>query len=121
MEFQQKVLQAYEKIEELIESLEFSYDDEGGPSKIRSEDFLIEFSENDQNNLEAKLTIFNDDDHGEHEELRFEIFEKLEKLVWIMYQDFQNNDPCSFMYVFDTDHLNDDLVIYRVVGIDYLS
>ena len=70
----------------------------------------------DDKDLEMEESAF----HGILYDLRFKIFELLETQLWPVFVENSNNNPCSFQYKYDTDHLgyNVDLEV-RVT--DYYS
>jgi len=58
---------------------------------------------------------------------KWEIFKRLEDAIMALVQETANNDPCSFRYEYDTNHmggngsLEDSWVEFRVYAIDELS
>lgn len=115
----------FDVIEGLTKSLKFDF----APGEVESTQFTgehwklnLEENLNGSSQLTVVLIIDQtpDWDSDDIDTARFEIFEKLESLLWVGYQEFQNNDPCSFNYDYNTDHLGDKWT-FTVVCTDYLS
>lgn len=79
----------------------------------------ISYDDELNNRVEVQLVIKGilPEDGYEH---RFKLFEALEAVLWSLYQNYQNNDPCDFNYDFDTDHLGEQHT-YSVLCTDYFS
>lgn len=58
--------------------------------------------------------------HEEVNEAKFKILEFLERMVWTVCQENTGNDPCSFEYKVNTQHLGDE-VDFEVTVTDYFS
>jgi len=94
--------------------------DEQFPTKFHKEGFTLDFTVEKSNALCVRAKI-GSSKPGDLSNARFKVFESLENLLWVGYQDGQNNDPCSFTYDLDTQHLGDDYWIFTVLCTDYFS
>jgi hypothetical protein len=95
--------------------------------KLFNEDMKAEIQFGKRNGNELMAFFFIKDYRGQLdlqfwvEENRFIIFEMLEKTIWWMYQELQNNDPVSFTYGFDADHNSAEYIGFTVQCTDYMS
>ena len=70
------------------------------------------------------ISMHDEDDRAEFHQAvynaRFEIFRNLERMARTIVQENTHNDPCSFEYRMDTQHLGNE-VDFQVTVIDYFS
>jgi hypothetical protein len=124
--------QVFKALEEFASDLEkgkylFHWEGDGSWVKLFNEDIdaRLHASRSDDNLL---LVGFHVKDYRGQldlqfwvEENRFIIFEMLEKMIWWLYQELQNNDPVSFTYGFDADHNSAEYIGFTVRCSDYMS
>lgn len=90
------------------------------PSYFVDEGYAIEFTVQKGNCLQVVVEIDAKDLEEELDKSRFELFQAMEDLLWLGYQEGQNNDPCSFNYDYETNHL-DETWTFTVICTDYFS
>ncbi len=125
-----------EKVFKALEEFASDLDDgkdllhwEGDRSRIKmyNEDMVAELSAAQLDDNRLSVGFYVKDYRGRLdlqfwvEENRFIILEMLEKMIWWMYQELQNNDPVSFTYGFDADHNSAEYIGFTVQCTDYMS
>lgn len=111
-----------DKAQVLCQTSEFSYEKgDVYPNKFETEGFTLKFADAGDNRLFAQASFKKVDYELWLSDLRFLIFKILEDLVWVMYQEFQNNDPADFHYAYDTDHMSGTKMVFEVICTDYFS
>lgn len=118
------------QVEKMVSEGTVNYEPDEGPTyhRLIAKDAIIElrfFDDDPKENVLAASAKFYFAKDADLEfyigQKRFEIFEILEKAIWFMYQEFQNNDPVDFQYGYDSDHLSVETIEYTVICTDYLS
>lgn len=96
--------------------------------KTDSYEILIQNQGRHTNRIFIKIILYNQDVDNPKDsfvddaiESRFNYFKFMEEVLWVVYQEYQNNDPIDFRYEYEADYINYKKVTFKVTCLDYFS